>query len=81
MVGIAPGVNTHLVVPPVGEVYRPESDSVITPSLSTMEKTANGLDQPTRQGLVILSTAQVSALLKLQKLLQYFVILVVVKPL
>ena len=55
------GVFTPLAVLPVGEGNRSEPGSAITPPPSTMEKTANGLDQLTRRGLVILSTARVRA--------------------
>ena len=65
MVDTVSGVCTLLAVLPVGVGDKSEPDSVITLSHSTMEETANGLDRLMRQDLVTLSTAQVSAYLKM----------------
>lgn len=64
MVGTVAGVFTPLAVLHVVEGNRSEPGSAITPSPSTMEKPANGLDQLMRRGLAILSTARVSARLE-----------------
>jgi len=58
----ATGVGTPLAVHPVGEGNRSGPGCATTPPPSTMEKTANGLDQLMRQGLAILSTAQLMAI-------------------